>query len=637
MKRILLMMCAWVLMLSAQAKYIVVDKPVCAATMASYRLKTMKVELSKKATIVHLKVLNSTWGWGDWSYANPRLVYDGDTLALKNGRLITHEGSKVINEEVFESGKVYEKNTQRDSLILTFAPLPKGAQTFDCLVEEGKWTLKIQGIRLDNQLYPPCLPQYKSFVDDGQPLKPVKFEPGELSATIKVHGEGFVSSYEVYTDAYSGEMKKCFERQNSISEFQRPSFLPETVDFSGSDFQLTLPCFNTMFPLILIPGEPLTLEIDQPAITYWDEYGEKEKIHHRDCYRLTGTTADINQVLLENQELRSVYFHTEKIPVCADGQSFSEWSEQLWQNLQSWYQEILNNHPEYTRRQRDFLRLMTEDLYVCHRHNYDNIVRVRMEGQNTDSLVAHLNETYTLKDPHIKDMILYQDGLTFYMPARTAHLPFLKANGLEHTDAYKTLKMLDDADQLVKRMDDLEVLSDSVIKTVHPLFQSGLRHRNDSIREYVAELKKKIAEGALERILPVPDVPNDKLIETIVAQHPGKAVFIDIWATWCVPCKKGIKAMEPMKMKLKDKDVVFVYLTNERSPQKDFERQVAFISGLHYRLPGTKFSEYFPGVDGIPQYYLYNREGKLVWQQCGWDDEELKTVEKEIKKAIKVE
>ena len=195
--------------------------------------------------------------------------------------------------------------------------------------------------------------------------------------------------------------------------------------------------------------------------------------------------------------------------------------------------------------------------------------------------------------------------------------------------------MLNDADQLVKRMDDLEVLSDSVIQTAHPLLQSGLRHRNDSIREYVAELKKKIAEGALERILPVPDVPNDKLIETIVAQHPGKAVFIDIWATWCVPCKKGIKAMEPMKMKLKDKNVVFVYLTNESSPQKDFERQVAFISGQHYRLPGTIFSEYFPGVDGIPQYYLYNREGKLVWQQEGWSDEGLETVKEEIEKAMR--
>ena len=93
--------------------------------------------------------------------------------------------------------------------------------------------------------------------------------------------------------------------------------------------------------------------------------------------------------------------------------------------------------------------------------------------------------------------------------------------------------------------------------------------------------------------------------------------------------------MEPLKMKMKDNNVVFVYLTNESSPQKDFERQVAFVSGLHYRLPGTKFSEYFPGVDGIPQYYLYNREGKIIWQQDGWSDESLKTVEEEIKKAMR--
>ena len=37
-------------------------------------LKVMKVELSKKATIVHLKVLNAKWGWGEWRYANPRLA-----------------------------------------------------------------------------------------------------------------------------------------------------------------------------------------------------------------------------------------------------------------------------------------------------------------------------------------------------------------------------------------------------------------------------------------------------------------------------------------------------------------------------------------------------------------------------------
>lgn len=70
----ILMICALLLTMSAQAKDIVVDKPVCAAAGISYMLKVMKVELSKKATIVHLNVLNAKWGWGEWRYANPRLA-----------------------------------------------------------------------------------------------------------------------------------------------------------------------------------------------------------------------------------------------------------------------------------------------------------------------------------------------------------------------------------------------------------------------------------------------------------------------------------------------------------------------------------------------------------------------------------
>ena len=50
--------------------------------------------------------------------------------------------------------------------------------------------------------------------------------------------------------------------------------------------------------------------------------------------------------------------------------------------------------------------------------------------------------------------------------------------------------------------------------------------------------------------MPTPDVTGDKLLETIVAQHPGKAVFFDFWSTWCGPCKEGIEAMEPMKEQL---------------------------------------------------------------------------------------
>ena len=147
MKKILLMICALVLMMSAQAKTKVIDRPAYLSNTALYELKPMKVELTKKATIVHFHVVNAKWG--GWNVAEARLVCNGDTLAFKSGRVITHDGDKVLAEEPFELGKNIEKNIQRDSLIMTFEPLPKGAETFDYLGKDGRRRgREIKGIKV---------------------------------------------------------------------------------------------------------------------------------------------------------------------------------------------------------------------------------------------------------------------------------------------------------------------------------------------------------------------------------------------------------------------------------------------------------------------------------------------------------
>ena len=87
------------------------------------------------------------------------------------------------------------------------------------------------------------------------------------------------------------------------------------------------------------------------------------------------------------------------------------------------------------------------------------------------------------------------------------------------------------------------------------------------------------------------------------------------------------------KGKLKGRDVVFIYLTDESSPEAEWKKQVANMPGLHYRI--SSLSKQIPGVSGIPQYYLYDRQGKRVWEQVGFDDEVLKIIEAEIEKALR--
>lgn len=629
MKKILIMMCALVLTMSAQAKTKVIDRPAYVSNTAMFELKPMKVEVTKKTTVVHFHVVNAKWG--GWGVVEARLVCNGDTLAFKSGRVITHDGAKVLAEEPFELGKDVDKNIQRDSLIMTFEPLPKGAETFDYLGKSGRREREIKGIRLSEGLYPPLLPPYQPFVDDGQPLKPLKMGLGEVSATIRVHGGGTIMSHSDWRNLW-GKLFRCSNDGDSVIVYRCPDYLRQLPFFSGRGFGLVEKGVNTQFPLLLIPGETLTLDIDLPAVTARDNKLADGKVKTRDCYRVGGSIGDINQVLLENQELMYTFFHKEAIPECTGEETFAEWSEQLWQNLDAFRQDLQDRHPDYTRRQREFLRIWTEDLYASYRNDYVKTLKDRMGADRADSLMGRLKESHTLADPHFKDMLIYQGGRTFYFPAHTNHIPYLEANGMGQGEVYETLKALDYKNQLVKRMDDLEVLTDSTIQAAHPLFQAPLHEYNDSIRLLVERIQRE----AQERMLPTPDVTGDKLIEYIVAQHPGKAIFFDLWATWCGPCKIGIAAMEPLKEKLKDSDVVFVYLTNETSPVGKWKKQVANIPGLHYRVTEDIWKQ-IPNITGIPQYYLYDREGRRQWEQTGFDEEVLKDIEQQIEKALNIE
>ncbi len=622
-----MIVCALMLTMSAQAKHKVIDHPAYVSNTAKFELQPMKVEVTKKATIVHFRVVNAKWG--GWGVADARLVCNGDTLAFNSGRVITHDGTKVLAEEPFELGKNVDKNVQRDSLIMTFEPLPEGAETFDYLGKSGRRKREIKGIRLSEGLYPSLLPAYQPFVDDGQPLKPLKMGLGQTSATIRAHGGGTIISHNDWRNFW-GKSYRCSNDDDSVIVYRSTDYLRQSPLFSGRGFGLVEKGINTQFPLLLIPGETLTLDIDLPAVTARDNDLGDGKVTMRDCYRVGGTIADINQVLLENQELVYSHYYKDAIPECAEGETFAEWSEQLWQSLDAFRQKLLDTHPDYTRRQREFLRIWVEDVYVCSRIDYVKTLRDKMGAAKADSLTDHLKETYTLTDPHFKDMLIYQGGRTFYFPAHTDHIPYLEANGFSNSEVCETLKALHYKDQLVKRMNDLEVLSDSDILAAHPQFQMPLREYNDSIRLIVETLQWE----AQERMMPTPDVSGDKLLQTIVAQHSGKVVFFDLWATWCGPCKIGITAMEPLKEKLKDSDIVFVYLTNETSPEATWKKHVANIPGLHYRLTDEIWKQ-IPNITAIPQYYLYDRQGRRQWEQTGFDEEVLKDIEQQIEKALK--
>lgn len=118
-----------------------------------------------------------------------------------------------------------------------------------------------------------------------------------------------------------------------------------------------------------------------------------------------------------------------------------------------------------------------------------------------------------------------------------------------------------------------------------------------------------------------PDVSNNELLEAIVSKYKGKIVFVDFWATWCGPCLQGMKDIRPLKAELmKRDDIVFVYITNETSPQTQWIEKIEGIGGEHYYLKNDEWESVLNkyGFSGIPTYMFFDKNGELKEQMTGY-------------------
>jgi thiol-disulfide isomerase/thioredoxin len=112
----------------------------------------------------------------------------------------------------------------------------------------------------------------------------------------------------------------------------------------------------------------------------------------------------------------------------------------------------------------------------------------------------------------------------------------------------------------------------------------------------------------------VPKTEAEKFFDGLIKKYRGKVVYVDFWATWCAPCKDGIARIKPLKEEMAKEDVVFVYITNPTSPDKDYKKAIPDIKGEHFKVSAddwnlltSKFNIY-----GIPHYALVDKTGRIV-------------------------
>ena len=172
-------------------------------------------------------------------------------------------------------------------------------------------------------------------------------------------------------------------------------------------------------------------------------------------------------------------------------------------------------------------------------------------------------------------------------------------------------KMLDDtklAEETALDKSGFDATFVSIQKKNVLMNSKGLeRFYNES--KAVAKLKNTAA--------PLFDYLNHKGGTTKLDELKGKYVYIDVWATWCGPCRAEIPSLKKIEEKYHGKNIEFVSISVD--VQKDFEKWKKFVTdkqlgGIQLFADKDWNSDFIKsfGINSIPRFILIDPKGNVV-------------------------
>ncbi len=156
---------------------------------------------------------------------------------------------------------------------------------------------------------------------------------------------------------------------------------------------------------------------------------------------------------------------------------------------------------------------------------------------------------------------------------------------------------------------------DSIVSTE---IKKSLANNIKGYQKYLGELiqlRQKLPKGTVSPLFE--NYENHDGTTTSLADLKGAYVYIDVWATWCGPCKMEIPFLKEVENDYHDKNIQFVSISIDR--EKDHQKWIDMVNdkqlgGIQLYADSdwnSKFvKDYY--ISGIPRFILIDPDGNIV-------------------------
>lgn len=122
---------------------------------------------------------------------------------------------------------------------------------------------------------------------------------------------------------------------------------------------------------------------------------------------------------------------------------------------------------------------------------------------------------------------------------------------------------------------------------------------------------------------------------TSLAEFKGQVVYVDFWASWCVPCRKSFPWMNEMQRKYQAQGLAVVAINLDTDPAlaQAFLADVPADFSVRFNPEGDVARSF--DLLGMPSSFIFNRQGQLVQSHVGFYTDKITDYEQELVSLLK--